>query len=195
MCTLTGLTPIVIQAEEEARIFNIMRENLQTEVDKDVQLKEWLHPADLVRITELPEDEEIQIYTDGSKNDNGVGSGIVIFIKGKLEEQLKYKLHNNCSNSQAEQMAIVKAIEAIGNIDTRDSSLRTATIYTDSRVTIQSLKNHRNHKNIIEEIRKKAIELERQEWTIKFTCIKAQVGNCGNELPDNLAKEATKTRK
>jgi len=138
LCTLTGLTPIVIQAEEEARIFNIMRENSQTEIDKDVQLKDWLHPADLVRITELPQDEEIQIYTDGSKNYNGVGAGIANFIKGKLEEQLKYKLHKNCCNIQAEQMFIVKAIEAIGNIHIRDSRLRTATIYTDSRIIKES---------------------------------------------------------
>ena len=60
-------------------------------------------------------------------------------------------------------MAIVKAIEAIENIYNRDSKQRTAINYTDSRVTIQSLKNHRNHKNPIEEIRKKAIELERRE--------------------------------
>ena len=58
-------------------------------------------------------------------------------------------------------MAIVKASEAIENIHIKDS--RTATIYTDSRVTIQSLKNHRNHKNLIEETRKKAIALEKQE--------------------------------
>ena len=90
------------------------------------------------------------------QNDNGVRAGIANFMKGKLEEQLKYKLHNNYSNNQAEQMAIVKAIEAIGNIHIRDGRLRTATIYTDSRVTVQSLKNHRNHKNLIEEIRKKS---------------------------------------
>ena len=48
-----------------------------------MQVKDLLHPADTVRITELPE-EEIQRYTDGSKNDNGVGAGIDIFIKGKL---------------------------------------------------------------------------------------------------------------
>jgi len=74
---------------------------------------------------------------------------------GKLEHQLKYKLHNNCSNNQAKQMAIVKAIESIENIHNRDSRRRTAIIHTDSRVTVQSLKNHRNHKNLIEEIRKK----------------------------------------
>ena len=126
--TLTGLTPIVLQAEEEARIVNIMRGNSQTEIDKDVHLKDWLYLADLVRITELPEDKEIQINTDGSKNDNGVRAGIAVFIKGKLKEQLKYKLHSNCCNNQAEQMAIIKAIEAIGNIHIRDSRLRTATI-------------------------------------------------------------------
>jgi ArsR family metal-binding transcriptional regulator len=53
-------------------------------------------------------------------------------------------------------MTIVKAIEAIENICNRDSRRRTAIIYTNSRVTIQSLKNHRNHKNLIEEIRKKS---------------------------------------
>jgi ribonuclease HI len=156
-----------------------------------VQVKDWLHPADTVRITELPE-EEIQRYTDGSKNDNGVGAGIAIFIKGKLEQQLKYKLHNNCSNNLDEQMVILKAIEAIENI--YKDSRRTATIYTDSRVTIQSLKNHRNHTNLIEEIRNKAIVLERQEWPMKFTWIKAHVGNHGNEIADNLAKGATKNK-
>jgi hypothetical protein len=87
VCTLTGLKLIVIQAEEAAKIFNIMRENLD-EIDKNMQPKDWLHPADTVRITELPEDDEIQIYTYGSKNDNGVGAGIAVFIEGKLEQQL-----------------------------------------------------------------------------------------------------------
>jgi len=106
-----------------------MRESSKNELDKDVQVKDWIHPADTVRITEHPEDEEIQIFTDGRKNDSGVGAGIAIFIKGKLQHQLKYKLHNNCSNNQAEQMAIVKATEAIVNIYNRDSRRRTAIIY------------------------------------------------------------------
>ena len=88
-------------------------------------------------------------------------------------------------------MATVKAIE---NIYSRDSRRRTAIIYTDSRVTVQSLKNHRNHKNLIEEIRKKATELERREWTIKFTWVKTHVGNRGNEIADTLTKEATKNK-
>ena len=88
-----------------------MRGSNQNEIDKDKKARDWLHPAELVRIIETPEEEEIQIYTDGSKNENGVGAGIAIFVKGKIEEKLKYKLHDNCSNNQAEQLAIVKAIE------------------------------------------------------------------------------------
>ena len=38
------------------------------------------------------------------------------------------------------------------------------------------------------------MELERRAWTIKFTWIKAHAGNRGNEIADNIAKEATKTK-
>jgi hypothetical protein len=57
-------------------------------------------------------------------------------------------------------MAIVKAIEAIENIYSRDCRRRTAIIYTESTVTVQSLKYQSSHKNLIEEIREKAIKLE-----------------------------------
>jgi len=75
------------------------------------------------------------------KNENGVGAGITIFVKGKIEEKLKYKHHDNCSNNQAEQLAIVKAMEALENTNIRNSRRRIVTMYTDSKVTIQSIKN------------------------------------------------------
>ena len=64
-------------------------------------------------------------------------------------------LHSNCSNNQAKEIAIVKAIEAIDNKYNRDSRQRTTIIYTDSRVDMESLKYHINHKNFIEGIGKK----------------------------------------
>jgi ribonuclease HI len=45
---------------------------------------------------------------------------------------------------------------------------------------------------LIEEIRTAAIALEKRNWTIKFTWIKAHVGIYGNELANRLAKEATR---
>ena len=53
----------------------------------------------------------IYAYTDGSKNDIGVGSGIVIFSDNSLTTCLKYRLNERCSNNQAEQLAILKALE------------------------------------------------------------------------------------
>jgi hypothetical protein len=58
---------------------------------------------------------------------------------------------------------------------------------------IQSIKNYRNHKSLIEKIRKKALELKKK-WTIQIKWIKAHEGNYGNELADGLAKEATKNK-
>jgi ribonuclease HI len=64
--------------------------------------------------------------------------------------------------------------------------------HTDSRITLHSLKNTKNHNYLIEEIRKTAVALEKHNWTITFTWIKAHTGIYRNELADKLAKEATR---
>jgi ribonuclease HI len=78
-------------------------------------------------------------------------------------------------------------MEVLEITNIRNSRRRIVTIYTESNVTIQSIKNYRNHKSLIQKIRKKALELEKKEWTIQITWIKAHVGNYGNELADRLA--------
>ena len=83
LCILTGLTPIVIKAEEAAKLYNIMRNRQAHEIDHEVQPKDWLHPTDSVRVIEQ-EEQDIQIFTDGSKSEYGVGAGIAIFIQSKL---------------------------------------------------------------------------------------------------------------
>jgi ribonuclease HI len=64
-----------------------------------------------------------QVLTDGSKSKQGVGSGVAVFTGQELMEQLKFKLENRCFNNQAEQLAIIKALEAIqSTITNTDSS-------------------------------------------------------------------------
>ena len=69
----------------------------------------WQHPA--ATITFLSEETKdtstVQIYTDGSKSEKGVGEGIAIYMSGDLIKSLKYKLNNRCTNNQAEQLAIL----------------------------------------------------------------------------------------
>jgi ribonuclease HI len=69
---------------------------------------------------------------------NGVGTGIALGIYGSSNhiKSLKYKLNKRCSNNRAEQLAILRALEYTENIPTED---KTTTIYTGSRITLDSL--------------------------------------------------------
>ena len=51
--------------------------------DREMEVKNWSHPAKHVKIIEGHENSPhfIQVYTDGSKSDAGVGSGIAIFLR------------------------------------------------------------------------------------------------------------------
>ena len=124
-------------------------------------------------------------------NEYGVGSGTAIYIQNKLINQMKHKLHDRCSNNQAEQMVLVQALQARDNKN-KQKVPRTIIIHTDSRITLDSLTNKKNRNHLIEEIRKKTITLEKGNWNREYTWIKAHAGHHGNELADKLAKEATR---
>ena len=197
LCILTGLTPIIIKVEEAAKLYDLTKgKGIQSNIDGKVEPKNWSHPADTVRLLETEGHKEVtmQIYTDGSKSEHGVGSGVAIFTGNELTKQLTFKLDDRCSNNQAEQLAIVKALEEIERTTQIPRNQRTAIIYTDSRITIDSLTNSRTHNRLIEEIRKKVTILERLSWTINLSWIKAHVGIHGNELADRLAKEAARNQ-
>ena len=197
LCMLTEMALIIIELEEMVKHYKIKEKlgNRTFELDSDVELKYWPHPADAVTIKEEAGNEEasVQAYTDGSKHDQGVGSGAAIFIGNEMVAQLKIKLDNRCSNNQAEQMAIIKALEAIESLHKTSINPRTATIFTDSRVTLDSLHNANNHTYLVEEIRKRVASLEKCEWKIAFSWVKAHVGIYGNELAERLAKEAARS--
>jgi hypothetical protein len=57
-------------------------------------------------------------------------------------------------------------------------------------MTLDALQNNNIHIYLIEKIRRKATEMEQNEWKIQFCWVKAHAGNLGNELADTLAKGA-----
>jgi len=132
------------------------------------------HPADVVKIIEDNgyKERTFQIYTDGSKNEQRVGSGVAIFVGKELKAQLKFKPDNRCSDNQAEQLAIAKALEITDAIDIAENSPRTIGIFTDRRINIDSLNRVNNHSYFIKEIRKRISVLERTNWTIEFSWVK-----------------------
>jgi ribonuclease HI len=96
---------------------------------------------------------KIDIYTDGSKSANGVGSGIAIFIDKELTFQLKYKLAGRCSKSQAEQFVIAKALEKMKDLYHLRGNQRSLAIHTDSRISLDAIAKPSKHQNLVDKIR------------------------------------------
>ena len=84
----------------------------------------------------------------------------------ELTHQIKHKLNNRCSNIQAGQTAILKALHALETIKLDNNTPRTVKVFTDCKINILSLKNAKNRKHLIEEIRRKTTDLEKENWHI-----------------------------
>jgi ribonuclease HI len=65
-----------------------------------------------------------------------------------------------------------------------------AVIYTDSKITLDSLVSAKNHEHLVEIIRKRTVTLNKENWKIKFKWVKAHAVICGNETAHRLANEA-----
>jgi ribonuclease HI len=193
-CVMAGVPPIGIVINGRMQLYKCKngQQNNGIEYDVPLPLKEWPHPANKVTIME-PETNKtypLEIYTDGSKDANSVGAGVAIYQRKQLTKQNKYRLRGYCTNNQAEQIAILKALELLQEMETPTD--KEIVIYTDSKVTLDSLKKHTKHGFIIEKIRDKIRQLTDQNWAIHFKWVKAHIGTEGNETADRLAKEAGK---
>ena len=121
-----------------------------------MEVRYWQHPAE-ASISSMYEKEDkgsIHIYTDGSKRDEGVGSGITIFESGQNIKSIQHRLNKKCTNNQAEQLAILTTLQYIETTQRADKKI---TIYTDSNITLDKLWNTKIHTYLIEKRRRKII--------------------------------------
>jgi ribonuclease HI len=84
-------------------------------------------------------------------------------------------------------VAILKALEYIQHLK---KERKTVLVYTDSRITLQSLQNQKRHRYLILQMRNKVLDMEQHEWKVDFSWIKPHVGQRWNEIAYRLAKEA-----
>jgi hypothetical protein len=117
------LTHIAIKTKEAFQIYQLTRGRTKEEalVCLDMGVRYWHHPAEIINFqTEINEETStIEIFTDGSKSDQGVGTGIAVCRSGNHIKSLKYRLNKRCTNNQAEYLVIIRALESTGNITTR----------------------------------------------------------------------------
>ena len=105
-----------------------------------------------------------------------------------------YRLADECSNNQAEQLATVKALEKLWDFRHIKGLQRTTTVRTDSKITLDAIADPRNHQHLVEQIREGLRSLEKDNWSIHFTWVKADDDNLGNEIADQLANNTASRR-
>jgi len=157
--------------------------------ERDTSIRKWQQLAiAFIRVLKEEEDKDpIQIFTDGSNSERGVGSGVAIYRSGGSINTIQSRLSKKCTNNQAEQFAILTALEYIEKTQTTDKRV---TIYTDSQTTSDKLQNSNIHTYIAEEIRRKITLMQESEWKITLCWVKAHAAIRGNELADSIAKRA-----
>ena len=118
---------------------------------------------------------------------------VSIFLNGEPVHQLQFKIDSRCSNNQAEQVAMLKALQKVEELQLTENTPKALALYADSKITLDSLRNTRNHHRLIEDIRKAVNFLRSKDWIVTISWVKAHIGIYGNELADLLAKEAVKS--
>jgi ribonuclease HI len=80
--------------------------------------------ASISKTDEKEDKISIHIYTDGSKTDKDVGSGIAIFESGQYIKSIQRRLNKKCTNNQAEKLAILTALQYMETKQRADKKLQ-----------------------------------------------------------------------
>ena len=169
-CALAGVRPIRLAIEEKVRTYKATH---NIEYDAPLEVRYWPHPAEIPLIrapTEIPHNV-LNIFTDGSKIGGKVGAAAVIIKNDIMLHQSTFKLHERCSNNQAEQVPILRAIEQIQNLQLAKDVEKTAVVNRGSKVTLDTMQNRNKHYILIESTRKEMKRLEDLQWTVFFNWV------------------------
>ncbi|XP_035215900.1 uncharacterized protein LOC118189414 [Stegodyphus dumicola] len=123
------------------------------------------------------------IFTDGSKQEECVGSAYIHYQDGLIEQEWKGRLQNHNSIFQAEVLAITAVMQHIVHND-----LTHATLHTDSYSTLQALQNHQHRSPLV--IALQHLLQQNSHMHTRLMWIKAHANNEGNESADRLANQA-----
>ncbi|XP_043862237.1 uncharacterized protein LOC122756485 [Drosophila santomea] len=126
--------------------------------------------------------QHLNIYTDGSKMEGGVGAGIYCTDP---EMRLSYKLPSQCSIFQAEVFAIGKAAELALSIDRPHEAVN---LFVDSQAAIRSMQSSAvSSKSVLAS--REALDILSTTTSVRIYWVPSHQSIDGNETADELAKE------
>ncbi|XP_067118885.1 uncharacterized protein [Centruroides vittatus] len=170
----------------------------QNKIDRKLNKQETLkHPAEEPNYYILWDPEEslnlhtnYTIYTDGSKNQNGTGSGFNIRnSKNRTIYQSYQHLAPYCTNSEAEMWAIYSALQYI--INNTDKYKKTIKILTDSKKILHLMNNQKKLTCLGHHMITTAGNLGNKR-KLFIGWLPSHTGIEGNEVADKLAKLNTR---
>lgn len=198
---LSGMDPITSKIIYLGRMFDIKKlgkyhtsSSILT-LEAQVPWQKKLPPQSVI----LPETDphpnpDLDIYTDGSKSDAGVGAGYCIFKNDnnyEVEHTAQIKLSTDCSAFQAEIFAILKATDYLIE-HTSAHKTRIVNLYSDSQSAISAIQNINTNSPIINKIHNNLILIDLDYLSISW--VKGHANIFGNEIADKIAKKASRMK-
>ncbi|XP_023242099.1 uncharacterized protein LOC111640320 [Centruroides sculpturatus] len=190
---LARCPPIDKIIDYTAKIWHIKwGQNIQTDdyiiraedVERPVAFNQSRHPATTNNFAiNTYDNADFHLFTDGSKTGNRVGCSFIAYCREEILTMEQYRLGENCSNFQAELFAIQMAVAWCKHNYTN----KRISVNTDCSSAIALLKTRNYHPiaNRIQDI----INTSTCHFAINW--IRGHQGHYGNELADELAKEAS----
>ena len=126
---------------------------------------------------------DVNVYTDGSKINDQVGSGVYILLQDGNTVELKFRISDHATVYQAEMFAILKAAQYLTTLD----NLTSIKFFVDSQAALRTFQAPFIKSKLAFQTILALNQVTHQSLTFVWT--KAHVGTDGNEKADALAKE------
>ena len=129
---------------------------------------------------------QLNLYTDGSKLDESVGSGAALYFHSRLVNTAKCRLPDFATVFMAELRAIRIGVEMIlAGWNEFDSRPKFVKIFCDSQAALLALHKRTVRSQLAQETMERLDELGQRGVVISLVWIKAHVNHEGNELADS----------
>ncbi|GBM19728.1 hypothetical protein AVEN_881-1 [Araneus ventricosus] len=199
--TILGIPSLQMQLQFEARFTSIYRLRISVPSNiTDIQLQDlemkatgWpIHPSEHLKPNQISlEDGEvniarkdiINIFTDGSKTEHGVGAAVCVLTNDIWAYQWSAKLNDNNMVFQAELTALHEAVIYASHLPNHNTSK----IHVDNRASIMASSNSKS----TNETARKIFKILLTNPRIKVSWVKEHADNISNERADQMAKDAT----